>query len=315
MLGSPPRPHEIAAGGSLPQKNPKFYNAHEFVERNIPEPAFLVDPIMPLGGTFLLYGREGAGKTQLVMTLIRDLLNEAPFLDRYRTMRDAKAAYVSFDMPEQMVQDRVGRVLPQIEDPERFALVVRDGPIDIKRVKQNEPWVQALRGFEPDIILIDTLRKIHFGDENASHTVAEILYHLRRVFGRHAGIGLVHHEVKDSFFTKDRSDQDRQRGSVGWTADLDLGVRIHKFKNQISGSIVKVSFPRVRFSEEQAPIKTQMDVETLTLMPMDDDETALDVAERFVARHPNADRYDVVQRLKEEGYSKSQGYRAADEVL
>lgn len=299
----------------MPQRTPKFYAASDFVGREIPEPPFLVDPIMPLGGTFLLYGREGAGKTQLVMTLIRDLLNESPFLERYRTMQSARAAYLSFDMPEQMVQDRVERVLPDIAEPERFSLVVQDGPIDITRVGQDEGWVQELRSFDPHIILIDTLRKIHFGDENQSHTVAEVLHHLRRVFGVRAGIGLVHHEVKDSFFTKDRADQDRQRGSVGWTADLDLGLRVKKVQKQIGDTFVKISFPRVRFSEEQAPVKTKMDVNSLTLVPMQGEETAVDKAEKFLAKHPQAERYDIVQHLKGEGYKKTQAYEAADQVV
>lgn len=238
-----------------------------FSDTRFHRPPFVVKPIVVSGGIHIVYGREGAGKTQFVLTMARDIVNGSKLFGRY-SCRAGRVCYFGVDMPLQMLQSRIQKLKPQIDEPENFLVAANDAPIDITSVMQNADWVQSIRDFDPDIVFVDTLHKIHHMDENVSQTVAVVFRHLKRVFGRDVAILLVHHEGKDNPDPDiNRKDSDLQRGSSAWLADSDLGVRIKNFENAFVGNVVEVTFPRLRYCESQPKISLEMNENTLLLEP------------------------------------------------
>lgn len=293
-------------------------DAGSFVEQPFDRPPFLFDPVFVSGGIHLIFGRAGAGKTQLVLTIIRDLINgERLFGEFDYGLKDpGKACYFGVDMPLQMLQKRIRKMLPEVADHERFLVAAHHSAIDITTVREDAEWVQKIREFDPDILFLDTLHKIHRLDENTSQTVAQVYGHLDRVFGGSTAIGLVHHEGKGHPDPRvERDEIDRQRGSTAWVDDSDLGLRVKGFHNPVSGSNITISFPRVRFSEELEPITLEMTDETL-LLARKVNPNAKDLVAKFVSLRPDAERIDIATWLKDEhGYSKNQAYRAIRQVL
>lgn len=289
-------------------------DAQSFVDAHFEVPPFVVDPIIVRGGIHLIYGRAGAGKTQLVLTIARDVINGTKLFGEYDTT-GGRVCYFGVDMPLQMLQERVGRMVGELAEPANLLIAAHDKPIDITTVREDADWLERIQAFGPDLIFLDTLHKIHRLDENASQSVAQVYGHLKRVFGGDVAIGLVHHEGKSHPDPRvERDEADRQRGSSAWVDDSDLGLRVKNFHNPISGGNVTVSFPRVRFSEQLDPVTLEMNDETL-LLDRKIDPTAVDLVARFLSLHPEAEKIDVVTWLRENhDYSKKQGYRAINQV-
>ena len=245
--------------------------ATDFVAKDlgVPMPIVAVEPdstLFPQGGICVISGREGAGKTQLVFSLARSIINGTPFLGKY-PVRQGRVAYVSFDMPLTEVQDRVSRMINMLEFPERLYISASDSPIDITTTDPDSEWVVKLLEFEPDIIMLDTLAKMHYLNENKADTVAKVFGHMKRVFGGYPTQVPIHHEGQehpDPDMKKD--DRDKLRGSTAWAANSDLNVRVSA-KRSLKGSVVEVSFPRVRFCPEQYPITCVRNKDTLLLRP------------------------------------------------
>lgn len=289
--------------------------ADEFTAERFPNPPYVIDPIFVSGGIHLIFGREGAGKTQLMLTIARDVVNGSKLFGKYECER-GRVCYLGVDMPLQMLQKRIGRMIGEVGASEDFLIAAKDTPIDITQTRTSADWVESIREFDPNILFIDTLHKIHRLDENSSQTVAQIYGHLKRVFGGEVAIALVHHEGKGHPDPRvDRDESDRQRGSSAWLADSDLGMRVKGFQNPISGGNVTVSFPRVRFCPEQEPLTLEMRDESLLLEPKMD-EQATDLVTRYLSLRPDAERIDIANFLAEEhDYSKSQAYKAINAVL
>lgn len=239
----------------------------QFSETSFKRPPYVVQPIVVSGGIHIMYGREGSGKTRLVFTMARDIVNGFKLFGRYRC-RPGRVCYFGVDMPLQMLQSRLRSAMPEIDKPENFLVAANDAPVDITNVAQSADWVEEIRDFSPDIIFVDTLHKIHSLDENASQSVAVVFRHLKRVFGGAPAIFLVHHEGKDNSDPEvSRRDSDLQRGSSAWLADSDLGLRVQSFENAFGDDLVEVTFPRLRYCRAQPKASLEMNETTLLLEP------------------------------------------------
>src|ERR1051325_9049035 len=73
-----------------------------------PEPLFLVDSLIPMGGLVMLHGPKTAGKTQLALTLGVAVATGTPFLGEYSCTK-GRVLFVEADMPRKMLQDRVAQ--------------------------------------------------------------------------------------------------------------------------------------------------------------------------------------------------------------
>lgn len=288
----------------------------EFVDRDFDRPPFLIKPLFVSGGIHMIYGREGTGKTQLVMTLAHHLLSGTPLFGRFDVTRGSRVCYFGVDMPLQMLKDRLGNFRDTLVEPERFLIAAKDSSIDITQTPTNARWAEKIRAFDPDIIFVDTLRKIHHLDENTSQTVAQVYASLDRVFGGERAIALVHHANKPSGNPDySRDEEDRARGSIAWLADADLGLFVDDFENPMSQGSVKISFPRIRFSEEMDPITCKLNRDTLLLEPKTDPK-AEDLVREFLSRASGpVAKLDIANWLQDKhGYTKQHAYEAMRNV-
>lgn len=291
----------------------------EFRAFEPPDRRFLVEDLVVGTGIHMIYGKRGTGKTQLVFTMLASILNGEPFLGKYEIpsdARDARVAYFSVDMPHSHVQDRIEGIADQIARPEDFLIAASDSPVNIRALDGDEEWLENLKAFQPDLVAIDTLHKIHVLDENSSQSVAAIYKALKDVFGGQTAIVLVHHASKSSPDPSAvRDDDEKQRGSSAWIDDSDLGILVERVTNPLSGGI-SVSFPRVRFCAPQEPVICTMDDDSMLIHPKED-KNAADKVQEFLARvDTDWERLDIANWLQDEhGYTKQHAYRAIREVL
>jgi RecA-family ATPase len=292
------------------KSEPQFWGIDEFVSFNFPDPLYVIEPLLPRGGIGILYGKQGTGKSALAMTLIRDILEAKPFVGRYMTHGERRAVYVSVDMPEQAVQDRL-RKMTRPEYDGRFAAVVHHAPINSLGVRADAEWAQRIRAMKPDLVVVDTLHKVHFLDENASSTPPLIYNAWRGICGVGPAILFIHHDKKDVFAGGQRADvrdDETLRGSSAWQADSDLGIRMTG-----NAANATVSFPRLRFCDPQNTILMQMNTSTLLFEIAR--QRAGEMASTMLAARPGATAEQLTAALQRAGVPLADAESAAAAAL
>lgn len=290
----------------------RVWGLEDFVATKLGQPMFLVTPIIPTGAKMgLIFGRRGSGKSHLAFSLARAIADGEDFLGIYKT-RQGKVCYLSVDMPLPAVQERAGRLYHSILHPENVYMAVSDSPIDISKVRASDSWVRDINEFEPDLIIIDTLRKIHRMDEIDEQTVAVVHDSLARLFGGDVAICAVHHERKESESNRTSPEEERAAGSGAWLDNGDFGIRVLK-DSRHKPARARVSFPRIRYAEDQEPVQCEIDTSCGCLMPV---MTPASRAAQLAQRDPNIGQSDIAQVLMDEGLcQRAMAYRHAKRAL
>ena len=290
----------------------RVWGLEDFVTVKLGQPMFLVTPIIPTGAKMgLIFGRRGSGKSHLAFSLAMAIADGEDFLGVYKT-RQGKVCYLSVDMPLPAVQERAGRLYHTMRHPENVYMAVSDSPLDITKVKASDSWVREINEFEPDLIIIDTLRKIHRMDEIDEQTVAVVHDSLARLFGGDVAICAVHHERKESESNRTSPEEERAAGSGAWLDNGDFGIRVLK-DGRHKPARARVSFPRIRYSEDQEPIQCEIDPSCGCLMPI---MTAASRAAQIAQRDPSVGQSDIAQVLMDEGLcQRAMAYRHAARAL
>jgi RecA-family ATPase len=293
-------------------KDPKVYLAEDFLDEEFKNPPFLVNPIIPLGGIGLIHGKRGHGKSQLAFTMARDIINGRLFLDRHQTMY-GRVTYIGLDMPLQQVQARIADFEHEVEHLERLQIAVTTDPINIPDlyVKQKRPqWVEDICLFEPDLIIMDTLRKCHLLGDKDDRGAAFVYGGVRYLFGDHPTVMFPHHDRKSYMDNKGMPEEEQAVGSGNWVDSADFAIHVKKRHQTVT-----VSFPRVRFSDEISPITCEFDPKTILIRVKQGKRTSYDRAAELKAKDPEMDKREIIAALEDMGVSESQAHLAAKRVL
>lgn len=242
---------------SIMDKEPELWYGPDFVEADIPQPPFLVKPFFPSGGLCLLHGKRGIGKSMLTMALTRSVATGEPFLDMFET-RKGTVVVIQLDMVESVYHDRLR------QDPEYYSFdnwYTLTGVATIERATPNTTWVQEVIAAQPDLIIIDTLRKAHSMPENSSDTPARFYSKLRELFG-YTAVVMVHHDRKTQADAIGIDSSESFRGSGAWLDDVDCGLHIEK-----KGKRVEMNFSKVRTCDDPGAVPLEVDPDRLVLTP------------------------------------------------
>ncbi len=181
---------------------------------DLAEPEWTVDGLLPLGAAALLSAREKAGKGLLTIDLCASVAAGEPFLDR--AVREGTAIYCA---AEEHVRDVRARIAARLGDRRQAPLYVLplDGSTD-DRLKLEDPGAMTrlagmIAAHEPVLIVLDTLRELHDGQEDSSDDMVWRLRPLRQMAHQTNTTILVnHHQNKLGGF----------RGSTAIRAAFDL---------------------------------------------------------------------------------------------
>lgn len=234
---------------SVMDKKPELIDREKFLNERIDMPPFIVEPFFPSGGLCLLHGKRGLGKTFLAMSLMRSIVMGEDFLGRF-PCRQGKVVYVQLDMTDYIFQERLMKA-PHYYDVGEWSVLT--GVASIQRGRVNDSWVQDVVAQQPDLIIIDTLRKAHTMSENDSDSAGRFYSKLRELFG-YTAVLLVHHERKDSADNFNSSPAEMFRGSGAWLDDVDAGIRLHERSKR-----PWMTFSKTRTCPDLDPIPLEFD--------------------------------------------------------
>lgn len=174
---------------------------------------WLLEKLLPKGAISLVFCPGGGGKTWLLMQLAKAIATGEPFGD-LQTLQ-APVYFIDFENPLSVVKERREKIGPATGFY-YWHLACPTGP----RKLDEEAWTDY-KALPPGLLIFDTLRASHNGDENSSKDMALVLSRLKEL--REAGFTIVvlHHTPKGNDGT--------YKGS---TAILDLADHVLSLERQ-----------------------------------------------------------------------------------
>lgn len=176
-----------------------FLATSDYFARPLPEENWLVEHLIPRGGTVQLYGKPKSGKSFLALTLASALGDGAPyFLCReFRVKTRGTVLFLQLDTPPGLWTEYLHTTArPYGAVRWADAMQVPEPPFDIN-MPVHQTWLHnQVVEHEPVLLVVDSLRELHRGDENDSAVMTKVFARLRKAIGLDCAVLLLHHQKK-----------------------------------------------------------------------------------------------------------------------
>lgn len=204
-------------------------SADEYLAQPRSPETWLIEPLLPTGGTMLLYGDPKVGKSYAAIQLALALSGACLDWFGFPVRNPGPVVYVQLDTPRSLWAERLDTLKAAGLPVERLFLADRETlktwPFNILNDDHFVLLQAALLDINPLAVIIDTLRESHSGDENDS-TAMQIVTS-RLVAATHpAALVVVSHSRKPSENGYDLINDNR--GSSYATGAMDAICRFSK---------------------------------------------------------------------------------------
>lgn len=201
---------------------------------------WLLESLLPVSGKMLIYSQPKLGKSYLAIQLAQALSGASPDWMGFPVRKTGKVFYLQLDTPPSTWADRFKRIQEhgiKLNDNIILADELTIGqyfyPFDILQPSHMEFLATVIKPYKPDCVIIDTLRKVHSGEENSSTYMSQVISNLRKAT-LPAALVIISHDKKPS------ADQDKDimydhRGSGGVVGEMDAIIRLTKGRLYYAG--------------------------------------------------------------------------------
>lgn len=188
---------------------------------------FLIEPYIPRGGIVFLYGGTSQGKSPTSWCMAKAIATGTSFFGL--PTEKGRVLYIDVDSPERVAAERL-RTEPNPPDDVFFSF---QPPLSLDSLGGTE--MQELLTIrdevKPDVVFINTLRKIHDLDDKDSKAPKIVYGRLQQIFPGTALV-VIHHPRKmptQKGVTTARSEG--HSGSQAWVNDAQVGLKLERFRN------------------------------------------------------------------------------------
>ena len=186
-------------------------------------PAWVIENMICKGDIHIMIGEPNIGKSFITMDMATAVAGARDAVLGHAVMEHGRVLYVDEENPEDLVVDRFRR-LGLTEEYARNIRYLNNASIRLD--KDPDALLDEAMEFEPILIVLDSLTRLHGQDENASGPMSALfndgIMPLARQTG--AAVLIIHHVSK----TESTSSFKRARGSSDITAAVDSGYDVYK---------------------------------------------------------------------------------------
>lgn len=252
---------------------------------------WIIKGLIPVGGMVNLYGKPKTGKSFAALGIAQAVGGgyEYWLTDQFQVCKPGRVVYLQIDTPRGQWAARMdklkgdGKGFPGVW----FAdTLLAPYPFNIL-VPEHQAWLERrLKAITPVMVVIDTLREVHNGDENDSTTMKNVVSAMVKACTP-AAVLLVSHSRKANGMDEDLMNDARGSGYIAGRMDtvVKLTEKHLMFKGRAMGD------GKVRVCQHPQTGAIQVDV-------TDSDQVV--VMARLLARaHPKESALAVAKRLVE----------------
>jgi len=227
--------------GALYRPNPEalvFVEARELARVRPPRPVFVIDRLLPEGGTLMVAATPKVGKSGIALNAAKAVATGEDFLGVF-PVRRGRCVYVQTEMPAWAMAERLKLMgeLPEgmlIHTPGRFKLNLweEDGYQKRRETGNRERvagLIEALRAQAASLVIFDPLRHFHTLNEMNVDHVAH-LFEVFRAIGRAVpcGVMIVHHHRKTARSQVEYEGAEDMSGSRALFGEADSIVSVYR---------------------------------------------------------------------------------------
>lgn len=165
------------------------------------EQTWILDPILPTGGSLLLYGNAKVGKSFAALQLCDALVNGTEWLG-FHVPQGHKVVYIQLDTPRAVWADRIDGLIAAgyhgLKEVFYADLeTLNTWPFDILKPDHKSLLTASLSMIGPNLVVLDTIREAHSAEENDSTAMQQVIAHLTAAV-KPAALCLVSHSRKSN---------------------------------------------------------------------------------------------------------------------
>lgn len=213
----------------------------ELMSRRFPEDAWLVKNLIPQGCITVMAGYPGSFKTFLLMDLAICLATGNKFLGEFEVSK-TKVLFIDEENGEKILQRRIKKLTK--EQNLDFEIISLSG----FKLKDSDNIISYCIKNKIEVIVMDSLIRIHSGDENSSSDMAKLFDEFKKFKVNNLSVIFAHHNRKTGQNRANPTED--MRGSSEIFAFVDAGLSVKKENN---GKEIKITPIKLRIDEEAKP--------------------------------------------------------------
>ena len=215
---------------------------------------FLLEPYIPVEGIVFLHGKPSLGKSPLVWWMGLSIASGRPFLGLQT--RQGTVVYIEVDGPPVLVRPRLRLLQDAFPDDVPFHTSFLHPGFDVLRpTAAVQEELALLRGLEPSLVIVNTLRKTFPLSANESEVPSLVYGAFQRYFPGSA-ILLVGHDRKATADDQTLPGEESHSGSQAWRNDAQ--VVLHLVKQGGRPSVIRLDHTKSQVSELYPPMMLKL---------------------------------------------------------
>lgn len=213
---------------------PGFLPVDEYIEQPHGPSTWLVKDLIPMGGAGLIYGLQKTGKSAAAIQLACALSGGADDWLGFKISTHGTVLFLELDTPRSTWRLRFKALSKVGVKYSNSNLLIADResleyhPFDILQPMHMKYLYSLVQPIKPMVVIVDTLRKVHSGEEDSSSTMSNVVSSLQAAIHPAALILISHSRKPHVDAGHDLMSDHRGSGSV--TAEMDAVMKMTKTK-------------------------------------------------------------------------------------
>ena len=191
------------------------------------EPKWIIKDLLPENGITILSGDPGSFKTWSTLYFAICIANGNPVYNHFET-RKGNVLIIDEEDGSPLLRKRA--TLLSANKKSNIYFMIMSG-FKTDNNDQIEKLFRNIKKYKIKVVIIDSLVRIHLGDENSSRDIAKVFEVLRRLNAKGVTVFLNHHNRKKS--ADQKTDRSSMRGSSDILAAIDCHLQIERKGNQL----------------------------------------------------------------------------------
>lgn len=236
----------------------------ELLNKRGGENAYYCWPLLPVGGRVVIGAPPKSFKSMVGLNLAYDLAEGMPAFGLFPVRKPVSVLVCEMEIGEIRLQERMnklhaargGEVVPYT-----LHFASKDLTVNLDTLSGLAKLREHIENANPEILILDPLRKLHRQQENSSDDMVKVFGNLEKIQKEYSlTVIMVHHAGKPGEFTS-MSSPNALRGSSEIFGDVDTAIMITK-PSESNKNLIQLNFT-LRSAEEPPPIRMLLDPETL----------------------------------------------------
>lgn len=281
----------------MKKKDMQFIELSELMQKKFPDTQWLVENLIPKNGITAISGSPASFKTWIILEIANKISAGIKLFNQYETQK-CGVLIIDEENGERLLQTRFNMINVDI-----YSNVHLSSLNNFKVQNDVDEVIDFCHSKNIELIIIDSLIRIHSNDENDAMKMAKVFTQLKKFNKTGLTVIFTHHNRKKSFFQKKNSAED-MRGSSDILAALDTHIAIAR-----ENEFISVYQTKSRYSNEIMPFKVEIiksdeKIELSYHSQIDETQTKKEEAKKIIIeilKHENREMYtkELIEMVKQ----------------